>query len=528
MIWEANYGFLSLAPSLIAILLAILTRRVLLSLLLGLWTGYLIIAKGDPLSATLGMVEAIAATLASLSNTYTILFTLSIGGLVALLQYSGGVEGFLRYISAQLQRIPPRMSRSKLSQSMAIAMGMVLFIESNVSILMVGTLFRPLFDHIRVSREKLAYLCDSTSAPVCVLFPFNAWGAYILGILALNGFEDPLSVLLSSMVWNLYPILALLLLWATVIFGFELGGMRSLAKGTTSSGAPQVDAVKGTTSSGSPEAKKGLLYSPRVLKPRARNMILPLMLMLVLMPLLMVYTGWSLVDEPLHLWAHTDWNLVDKLLYLWAHMDWNLVDKLLHLWAHAQKAFLEGKGAFSVLMSSLFSLGFSLLWYRKQGICSWKEGFTQVEKGAMDMRTLAVLMLLAFTLGSLCKELQTGAYLASIIQGHVSSMWVPALFFVISGLISFSTGTSWGTFAVTLSLVLPVAEATGANTVLCVAASLGGGVFGDHCSPISDTTLIASLASGCRHISHVRTQLPYALLAGAITVLLYILLGFMI
>ena len=165
-------------------------------------------------------------------------------------------SGFLGYISARLSRLPRRVEKGRFVQALASILGTLLFIESNLSVLMVGTLFRPLFDHFRLSREKLAYLCDSTSAPVCVLLPFNAWGAYILSILSLNGFEDPLSLLFSAMLVNWYPILTLCMVWVTIIFGFEIGPMRVVSRrAKLSYGAEEVTSF-GTSSEVRPRAAK--------------------------------------------------------------------------------------------------------------------------------------------------------------------------------------------------------------------------------------------------------------------------------
>ena len=476
---EPSYGFLSLLPSLIVILLAVATRKVLLSLMLGLWIGYLILAGGHPLTATLETVSAIAATLKSASNSYTMLFTLCIGALIAMLQYSGGISGFVAQINRYMQRYTRKHTRTRIVQAMAALMGSALFVETNLSILTVGALFRPLFDHFRLSREKLAYICDSTSAPACILLPFNAWGGYIIGILAISGFDSPLSVLLHSVLFNFYPLLALGLLFISVFFGFEIGPMRATKPASSAEEANQ-QAVKAS------------------LPAQAHNMLLPLLLMVFSMPFFMIYTGWSEAAEGLPFLRR------------------------------AGVAFVEGKGAFSVLLAALFALGFAFLWYSRQRFFSLKEALRSAERGAVDTRLLVFLMLLTFALGTLCKELRTGDYLASLVQGWLSPSLLPALFFLLASVVSFSTGTSWGTFAVSLPLVMPICVATGADLQLCVAAALGGGIFGDHCSPISDTTLISSLAAGCSHIEHVRTQLPYALLVGAITVLLYLFLGFLI
>ena len=484
-------GFLSLLPSLLAIILAIWTKRVVPSLLAGLGLGYVLLAEGNPLEAGISLFLALVRIFQEPSNVYVLLFTLLMGALTALLEQSGGMAGFRAWIDNRLRHFSQLRAKQRIVQLMAMACGTLLFIETNISILTTGTLFRPLFEHLRLSRAKLAYLCDTTSAPISVLFPFNAWGTFIMGTLVINGFDSPFLVLFSSITWNIYPLLAVGILLATILSSWHFSAMRHATDPPLTKQSKQIENEKASAKAPSQEAQ----LNPRP-SWQARNMLFPLLAMLCGLPLFMLYTGWNQVEDP-----------------------------SLQGWQYLKEAFFAGEGAWSILMSSVLGLLVAAFWYRVQRLLSLRELFQTAKKGIIGMRHMALLIWLAFALTGLTKELHTGAYLASLIDSPFAAPLLPAAFFLLASLISFSTGTSWGTFAIGLSFVLPMCHALGADPVVCVAAVLGGGVFGDHCSPISDTTLISSVAAKCSHIVHVSTQLPYALLAGGLSLVFYIILG---
>ncbi len=239
------------------------------------------------------------------------------------------------------------------------------------------------------------------------------------------------------------------------------------------------------------EKKKGTVA-------KARNMIVPIAVMVGMMPLMLVFTGWSEVEN------------IEAL-------PWYL---------QIFEAIGKGSGSASVLYSVLTSIAVGSIMYMSQKIFTFKETFDLIMKGISGLIPLALLMMLAFAIGAVCRELGTGQYVAEVSKIWLSPSFVPAIIYVVASFIAFSTGTSWGTFAIMISIGIPMAEALDANIYLTIAAALGGGVFGDHCSPISDTTIISSMASACDHIDHVKTQLPYALTAGLITTVLYVIVGF--
>ena len=233
------------------------------------------------------------------------------------------------------------------------------------------------------------------------------------------------------------------------------------------------------------------------IEAKAYNMIVPLLVMVCMMPINLIYTGWNAVKEST-----------------------STLD-------HIEQAIGEGSGSSSVLYAVITAIIVAIIMYFIQGIMKPKEAVELTLKGISELMPLALLMLLAFAIGDACKELETGIYVANATKEWLSPELLPAVVFIISSFIAFSTGTSWGTFAIMLAISVPMANIHGADITIVVAATLGGGIFGDHCSPISDTSIISSMASASDHIDHVKTQLPYALFGGVITVILYLIIGFL-
>lgn len=469
-----EYGFLSLIPPVLAIALAIKTRQVIFSLLLGIFVGWLIMGNGNPLTAFLSTIDAMVVVMQSEGNTRTVIFTLLIGALIQLIRKSGGMNGFIGLIQYKLSNA--KSPRTKLQVAAGLT-GFLVFIESNISILTVGTAFQSLFDKYKIAREKLAYLADSSSAPSCILFPINAWGAYVMGLLAAYDHLDPFQALLFSIPFNFYPILTLILVFFLASTGKSYGPMKAAEERFSETASEEV------TQTVQEEGK-------------ASNMIVPLLVMIFTMPIYLVYTGWD---------STSTGGFGQQL--------WSSIG--------------NGSGSSAVMYAVVTALLFAGISYGVQKLISFKEFFEESIKGMNDMLLMAILMVLAFAIGNLCNEMQTGIYVAEVTKSWLSPQLAPALIFLISCFVAFATGTSWGTFAIMMSISIPLAQAVGLNPYLAIAAVLGGGVFGDHCSPISDTTLISSMASGTEHIEHVRTQLPYALFTGSLATLFYLIAGFL-
>ncbi|WP_422359658.1 Na+/H+ antiporter NhaC family protein [Reichenbachiella sp.] len=490
----SEYGFWSLVPPLVAIGLALRTKQVFLSLTLGIWIGWVIIEGGNPLSGSFATLNAFVAVFEDAGNTRTIIFTLLIGALIALIQRSGGVAGFIESVKKVLDKQEQKnRNNRRLVQLFASLTGIVIFVESNISILTVGTLYRPIFDNLKIPREKLAYLADSSSAPSCIIFPFNAWGAYIMGLLVMQGFDRPFATMMSALPYNFYPFLALGIVGYIIYTGKDYGPMKKAEQRATEEGKLIAD---GSTPMISDEVS--MLEAKENISHRSINMILPIVTMIIMMPVMLIYTGWGSLED-------TSGSFIDLAL----------------------QAMGQGSGSTSVLTAVATSVLVAIILYKAQRLLGIKEMVDLSLKGMSGMVSLAILMVFAFALGSLCKELKTGLYVAEVSKAWLSPNLVPAIVFMVSCFIAFSTGTSWGTFAIMISIAVPMATSMNVDPHLAIAAAIGGGVFGDHCSPISDTTIISSMASASDHVDHVNTQLPYALSAGGVTLLMYLVLGFM-
>jgi len=462
--------WISVLPPVLAIVLAIWSRQVYLSLAGGLWLGWTILAGWNPIAGMGGAIQGAVSVFQDEGNTRAILFTIVIGALIATVEASGGVRGFVSYLERTNW-----VTNAKRSQLLAFLTGCVIFIESNITVLVSGAVARPLCDRYRCSREKLAYIIDSTSAPICILIPMNAWGAYNLGILEGLGVQDPLKVFLEAVVLNFYAIVAVLLVLFVILWGIDIGPMRRAEERTRGgeilwpNATPMIDEE---------------ILSPKPnerIEPRAYNMFAPIAAMVLFMPVGLYITGGGDI--------------------------------------------LEGSGSTSVLWSVLVGLGTAWVLLLAQKAYSTDELVKIGLKGAGGLVPLALILLLAIALGSVAKELGTGEYVAQVTSGLLPPFLFLPLVFVVAAAIAFSTGTSWGTFAIMLPIAVPAAMTLGLPAAPFVAASLSGGVFGDHCSPISDTTIISSMAAATDHIDHVRTQLPYALVGGAVAAICFAGLG---
>lgn len=488
-----DYGFLSILPPVIAIILALRTKQVYIALLFGIWFSWLIIHDWNFLDGTLAAIEGIINVFKSEGNTRTVIFSALVGALLLFIQYSRGVEGFVNYVNKLILYFEKKQAGYSrvMIQFLAAVTGIVLFVETTISSLTVGTLYRPIFDRLKIPREKLAYIADSSSSPTSILIPFNAWGAFIMGLLITQGIDQPFSVLIASIKYNFYPIIALILVFVVIFSKKDIGPMAKAEKRTKETGKLLNEGSKPMVSD------TVTAFPPKEgIKARAFNMVIPLGIMVFTMPIFLAFTGWNEVE------SYTSFG------------------------DHLSQALSKGSGSSSVLYAVSLAILVAIIMYRMQGIVKTKDAVDITLKGISELMPLALLMVLAFAIGDACKTLETGKYVAEATKDFITPEILPAVVFVISSFIAFSTGTSWGTFAIMLAISIPMASIHSAEITLIVAATLGGGIFGDHCSPISDTSIISSMASASDHIDHVKTQLPYALIGGVLTVIMYLILGF--
>ncbi len=479
-----DYGIWSLLPPILAIVLAIATRQVFLSLFAGIAVGYLVINDWNVIGGLIASIDALVAVFQDADNTRVIIFSMLVGALITLVQRSGGVDGFIAFT----QRAGVATGRVG-AGLLALFIGTVIFIESTITCLVTGAVARPIFDRLRMSREKLAYVCDTSSAPICILIPLNGWGAFVLAQMSGLGVKDPVATLGRTIPVNFYAICSLLILFFVIVTGYDIGPMKKAERRAANEGKLHRDGARPMI------ADDVIALPPDPTTPRrAVNMILPIVIMVVMVFVSLAYTGYR------NLAPGTQPNL------------WSLLR--------------ASSGTTAVLWAVATAVVSAGILYRAQGIMKLTEFVDVCLKGAGALIPLALLMLMAFAIGHLCKaELGTGQYVAGLVSEQLPQFLVAPFVFITACAIAFSTGTSWGTFAIMLPIAYPIALKVGAPPHLAIAAVLGGGVFGDHCSPISDTTIVSSMASACDHVDHVRTQLPYALLAGTVSAVLYGLVG---
>jgi tetracycline resistance efflux pump len=445
----------SILPPIIAIIIVFWRKEVILALVAAILSAEWLLAYQNQtevlFTGTIGSIERVIEIVVSAGNSRILLFSLLIGAMLAYMRYSGGVTATVELL------INKGVAKSKKQVGLlTMFTGIVVFIESNLSVLASGILARGLFDKFNMSRARLAYVIDSTSAPICILILLNGWGAFILALLSNYEFEQSaVSILWGTIPLNFYAIIALALVLYTILGDKVHGPMKDAEQELAKLEGEQV-AVKAT---------------------KARFMLLPLASMIFAMIGFMLWTG--------------------------------------------NGDLASGDGSKSVLYATVFAcfVAYILLLSSKQ--FSHKELVDTGFKGMGEILPLVTIVLFSLTLGASLKELGTGIFVASMVGDYLPiSLIVPALF-LAGGMMSFSTGTSWGTFAILIPIGVPLIQTLGLPPSLVIAAILGGGVFGDHCSPISDTTAVSSIASGCDLLTHVRTQMPYALFGGVLALVGY-------
>lgn len=454
----------TLLPAIVAIFVVLWRKEVILALLLSLFTAELLIFIQHGQTVGIGLVfdgsiqtlERIVGITGDGDNARILMFSLLVGGLLAYMRQSGGVSATVEMLVTKGIARTPRQTGL-----LTFFISAATFIESNLSSLTAGISSRGLFDKFKMSRARLAYIVDSTSAPICIIILLNGWGAYILGLLSVYELEkSPVSILLGTIPLNFYALITLAVVLFTVITGNVYGPMRrseqelhTLAEHTEIEAAPS----------------------------HPSYMLVPLVTLVVSVIGFMLMTG--------------------------------------------NGTLVQGSGSRSVLyaiaLACLVAYSMMLLSRRFQHQQLVDIGF----KGIAELLPLVTIVLLSLALGASSKALGTGVYIASIVDQNLPLILIPALLFLAGALISFTTGTSWGTFAILIPIGMPMVGMLGLPPQLILAAILSGGVFGDHCSPISDSTAVSSVAAGCDLLEHVKTQLPYALVSGAAALIAFVIAG---
>jgi len=503
-------GWIAVLPPLIAIVLALLTRQVLVSLVLGGWFGSLVLSGWQPLAALLRLGDRfLVEALADPDHAAIVLFTTILGGMVGVMARGGLTEGVV-------QGLARRVGGRRGGQLATTGMGTAIFFDDYANTLLVGTTMRPLTDRLHISREKLAYLVDSTAAPIASLAVISTWVGFEVGLI-----QDAMAALgetgggaytffLRSLPYGFYPWLTLLMVYLVAGTGRDFGPMRAAEVRAATTGAvlrPGARPASETLGADDPARQAGATDPDQPADTGSDGG--PPLPLLCLLPVVTVVrtTAFGLVLDGRR--AAQEAGLASPgLRQVFDHADSFAV----LMWA--------------AIMGTVVALAVVVL-TRRLDLRTAVDGFVD---GCRAMLIAVTILLLAWSLSAVCGELQTAPYLVEVCRDALSARLLPAVTFLLAAAVSFATGTSWGTMAILMPLVyplgavLPGAEGLAAGTaegihLAAVSAVLAGAVFGDHCSPISDTTIMSSLASGSDHIDHVRTQLPYAALAGAVAML---------
>lgn len=478
-------GWVSVLPPLVAIFMALLLRNVLPALLLGIWLGATALISFSPAGIFRGLLDSfqiyVVDALADHDHASIILFSLMMGGMVGIITRNGGMR-------AIVQSLVTRAKSAIGAQVSVWFLGLLIFFDDYSNTLVVGNTARALTDHLRVSREKLAYIVDSTAAPVVCLALATTWIGYEVGLIdsAIRGIdgidESAYAIFLRSIPYSFYPILAVLFVFFVSASGRDFGPM---LKAEIRARGGEVAPLQ---SEDLPALQGDNLSAKDDVKEQAGNAAAPIVVVVVVLVVSLYVTGTG----------ETITEIIGS--------------------ADAYRAML-----WASFLGVITAAGMSFV----RGVLSVNEIVDAWFGGVRALLFAMIVLILAWSLSAVSRDLQTADFLVSILVGNFSPALVPASVFVLSGATAFTTGTSWGTMAILMPLVIPLTWAvmidSGMNSpedfhllYSAIACNLAGAVWGDHCSPISDTTVLSSMASGCDHIEHVRTQMPYSLLVGAV------------
>lgn len=493
--------WMSLIPPLLAILLALVVREVISALLIGIFSGAVIIFLHSH-SFLEGWLFAFMATidtyiLGALNNSghlSIIVFSLLIGGMVSVISKNGGMQGVVN-------RISNYANSPKSGQLATWFLGVAIFFDDYANTLIVGNTMRPVTDRLKISREKLAYIVDSTAAPIAAIAFVTTWigaelGYIESGISKIEGLnEGTYATFINSLAYSFYPIFALLFILMLVLKQRDFGPMYQ-AEIKARKGELHAHSEGSSSEVDEFQAQEGISH-------RAYNAIIPVLIVILGTIAGLLYTGWDA-----SVWNDESLAFSRKLSIIIGQAD----------------------SYQALLWSSMAGLGAAIKLSLFQKLLDLSEAVEAAMTGIKTMLSAISILVLAWALSIVIEDLHTADLLTSIMSDNVSPFLVPALTFILAALVAFSTGSSWGTMAILYPLMLPaswqICQVAGLpydeslsifnNVVSCV---LAGSVLGDHCSPISDTTILSSLASSCNHIEHVRTQMPYALVVGAVAIL---------
>ena len=466
--------FWALVPPVVAIGLALITKEVYSSLFIGIAVGGILYSGGSFERTVVHIFQdGIIGVLTDESNVGILVFLVILGAMVSLMNKAGGSAAFGRFAA---KGIKTRVE----AQLATILLGVTIFIDDYFNCLTVGSVMRPVTDKFKVSRAKLAYLIDATAAPVCIIAPISSWAAAVTGFV--EG-EDGFSIFIQAIPYNFYALLTIVMMVGMVLMKVEFGPMLKHER----------NAVKGDlfTTEGRPYADES---DPSVIsRGTVMDLLIPIISLIICCVIGMLYTGgfFSGVDFV--------------------------------------TAFSESNASLGLTLGSFFGLLFTLVLYQVRRVLDFHDCMACIPEGFKAMVPAILILTFAWTLKAMTDSLGADVYVADLVYNHARGLlnFLPAIIFLVGCLLAFATGTSWGTFGILIPIVVGVFQNTNPELmIISISACMAGAVCGDHCSPISDTTIMASAGAQCEHVNHVMTQLPYAVTCAAVSFVTYIVAGF--
>lgn len=464
--------FWALVPPIVAILLALITKEVYSSLFIGIVVGGLFYS-GFSFEGTLTHIfnDGFVAVLSDPYNVGILIFLVILGAMVSLMNRAGGSAAFGQFAR---KRIKTRAG----AQLATIALGVLIFIDDYFNCLTVGSVMRPVTDEHKVSRAKLAYLIDATAAPVCIIAPISSWAAAVSGFV--EG-EDGFSIFISAIPYNFYALLTIVMMIGLVLMNVDFGPMKKYEE----------NALKGDLFSDESETAKS--EEPVSSKGKVIDLLIPIITLIICCVIGMIYTG--------GFFAGTDFIT----------------------------AFSNSDASVGLALGSICAMLITIIIYLIRRVLSFTECMECLPSGFKAMVPAILILTFAWTLKAMTDSLGAKEFVALTVEQTAGSFmnFLPAIIFLVGCFLAFATGTSWGTFGILIPIVVAVfANSNHELMIISISACMAGAVCGDHCSPISDTTIMASAGAQCKHINHVNTQLPYAIVAAVISFITYIIAGF--
>ena len=484
---EFSYSAWALLPPVIAIGLALVTKEVYSSLFIGILIGGLLYS-GFSFEGTLVHVfsDGFIASVADSYNVGILIFLVLLGALVALMNKAGGSEAFGRWASEHI--------KTKTGAQLAtIALGVLIFIDDYFNCLTVGSVMRPVADKHGISKEKLSYLIDATAAPVCIIAPVSSWAAAVSGFVKDSGVSG-FSLFVKAIPYNFYAILTIVMMICLALMKFDFGPMRRFEPSTAESAKQKLDSMVKRQGAFTEqiEAKE-----EETVKDKSRNtgkvidLVFPIVVLIIACVIGMLYSGGFFEG------------------------------------AGVIQAFSDSDASVGLVLGSACTFIIVVIYYLLRRVLKFADIMSCLPEGFKAMVPAILILVFAWTLKAMTFSLGAQEYVEAVIYGSADAIkaMLPAFIFLIACLLAFSTGTSWGTFGILIPITISVFPITTPIGVVCVSACMAGAVCGDHCSPISDTTIMASAGADCDHINHVNTQLPYAITVAVVSFFCYILAG---